>query len=80
MTTNDPQYPGPQGGYGGQDRPGPPPPGAQGTGRPGYEPRQGAMSRFFDSLRHCGIVRTQERWVGGVAGGVARRLDVDPTR
>ena len=79
MTTNDPQYPGPQGGYGGQDRPGPPPPGAQGTGRPGYEPRQGAMSRFFDSLRHCGIVRTQERWVGGVAGGVARRLDVDPT-
>lgn len=70
--------PGPQGGGGEQDRPGPPP-GAQYPGYSGYGPRPSAARRFFDSLRNCGIVRTQERWVGGVAGGVARRLDVDPT-
>ncbi|WP_172120288.1 PspC domain-containing protein [Actinomyces faecalis] len=34
--------------------------------------------RFFDSVRRTGLVRTEQRWVGGVAGGLARRLDVDP--
>lgn len=33
---------------------------------------------FFASIRRQGIVRTNERWVGGVAGGLARRLGVDP--
>lgn len=42
-------------------------------------PRRGhAMSSFFDSLRRTGLVRTEERWVGGVCGGLARRLGVDP--
>lgn len=38
----------------------------------------GASSSFFDSLRRIGIVRAQDRWVGGVASGVARKLGVDP--
>lgn len=33
---------------------------------------------FFDSVRRTGLVRTEQRWVGGVAGGLARRLGVDP--
>lgn len=37
-----------------------------------------ASASFFASVRRLGIVRSDERWVGGVAGGVARRLGVDP--
>lgn len=33
---------------------------------------------FFASIRRLGIVRTNERWIGGVAGGLARRLGIDP--
>lgn len=33
---------------------------------------------FFDSIRRIGIVRTEQRWIGGVAGGVARRFGIDP--
>jgi len=33
---------------------------------------------FFDALRRIGIVRTNDRWVGGVAGGVALRFGIDP--
>lgn len=47
-----------------------------GPGGPGY-PRPAGAS-FFASVRRLGIVRSDERWVGGVAGGVARRLGVDP--
>ncbi|MGC0142820.1 PspC domain-containing protein [Pseudactinotalea sp. Z1732] len=48
-----------------------------GTGaeRPGHG---GPGASFFDSLRRSGWIRTADRWIGGVAGGVARRLDVDP--
>lgn len=46
-------------------------------GPPGQPPRPPAAG-FFDSLRRTGLVRTRDRWVGGVAGGVARRLGVDP--
>lgn len=53
---------------------GPVPP--YGPGGPGY-PRPASAS-FFASVRRLGIVRSDERWVGGVAGGVARRLGVDP--
>ena len=41
-----------------------------GDGRP--------LSSFFDSLRRTGLVRTEQRLVGGVAGGLAQRLGVDP--
>lgn len=33
---------------------------------------------FFDTLRSSGYFRSQSRWFGGVAGGLARRLNVDP--
>ncbi|MDO4242427.1 MAG: PspC domain-containing protein [Actinomyces sp.] len=49
-----------------------PPPGWQGA------PRQSTTEGFFASIRRTGMVRTDQRWVGGVAGGVARRLGVDP--
>ncbi|WP_029068894.1 PspC domain-containing protein [Jonesia quinghaiensis] len=34
--------------------------------------------QFFNSIRASGFYRTESRWVGGVAGGVAARLRVDP--
>lgn len=33
---------------------------------------------FFAGVRRLAIVRTDDRWIGGVAGGIARRLGVDP--
>jgi len=33
---------------------------------------------FFDAVRRSGFFRADERWVGGVASGLARRLGVDP--
>ena len=33
---------------------------------------------FFQSIRGLAVVRTDERWVGGVASGVAKRFGVDP--
>lgn len=65
----------------------PPPagqPGAQPGGYPppagGYAPPSGRTGgdAFFDSIRRTGIVRSDERWVGGVAGGLAMRLGIDP--
>ena len=65
---------GPQ--YGPQ--PGPAPSFQQyGTPRPG--PQGESTHRFFDSLRGSGLMRTNERWIAGVAGGVAYRFGLDPT-
>lgn len=56
-----------------------PPSGAWGAGaQPAPSAQPGPAASFFDSLRRAGIVRTEERWIGGVAGGLARRLGVDP--
>ncbi|RPF27594.1 PspC domain-containing protein [Georgenia muralis] len=41
-------------------------------------PAGAAESSFFTSLRRTGVWRGQDRWIGGVAAGVARRLDIDP--
>lgn len=50
-----------------------------GSGTGAERPSHGGPGvSFFDSLRRSGLIRTAERWIGGVAGGVARRLDVDP--
>ena len=75
---SDPQYdpqpdPQPDPQYGPQPDPqyGPPQPGPQ-------RPRTRATTSFFDSVRRTGLVRTDQRWVGGVAGGLAQRLNVDP--
>ncbi|PZR54931.1 hypothetical protein DNL40_00585 [Xylanimonas oleitrophica] len=55
--------------------PGPRPSGAYG---PPPRPTGPAGDRFFDSVRRSGIARSEDRWVGGVAGGVAERLGWDP--
>ncbi|MFE7405689.1 PspC domain-containing protein [Isoptericola sp. NPDC057559] len=66
MSTDDlPQPPGPQPGAGG----------APATGGP-VPPRSG--DGFFDSIRRLGVTRSDDRWVGGVAGGVAERFGLDP--
>jgi phage shock protein PspC (stress-responsive transcriptional regulator) len=33
---------------------------------------------FFDWIRSQGIYRGRERWIGGVASGIAQRLGIDP--
>ena len=33
---------------------------------------------FFTQLRGIGLYRSEERWIGGVAGGVAARFGLDP--
>ncbi|ROQ37537.1 phage shock protein C (PspC) family protein [Frondihabitans sp. PhB188] len=50
-----------------------PSPGASTSGRPAPTPGQG----FFDWVRRLGIVRG-DAWVGGVCGGIAARLGIDP--
>ena len=37
-----------------------------------------ATPNFFDWLRGLGIVRGQDRWIGGVASGIAARTGLDP--
>ena len=66
---SDPQY-GPQ--------PDPQPDPQYGPQPDPQRPRTRATTSFFDSVRRTGLVRTDQRWVGGVAGGLARRLNVDP--
>lgn len=41
-------------------------------------PTQRGTDSFFASVRGIGLVRTTDRWVGGVAGGLARRFAIDP--
>ncbi|PJJ77175.1 phage shock protein C (PspC) family protein [Sediminihabitans luteus] len=41
-------------------------------------PSSDPMARFFDSLRRSGLSRSEDRWVGGVAGGLADRFGLDP--
>ncbi|MGO4491830.1 PspC domain-containing protein [Arthrobacter sp. 2YAF22_2] len=50
-----------------------PPPYSSAPPAPGAQPQN-----FFDWIRSHGIYRGRERWVGGVASGIAQRLGVDP--
>jgi phage shock protein PspC (stress-responsive transcriptional regulator) len=55
------------------------PAGAAPSTPPGAGPTPPAGGdRFFDSVRRTGLYRSEDRWVGGVAGGVADRLGWDP--
>jgi phage shock protein PspC (stress-responsive transcriptional regulator) len=36
------------------------------------------MNGFFAAIRRTGVVRSSDRWFGGVAGGLARRFGIDP--
>jgi phage shock protein PspC (stress-responsive transcriptional regulator) len=50
-------------------------------GNAGYQvpPQTGSGQRsFFEWVRSLGLVRGPDRWVGGVASGVAHRWDIDP--
>lgn len=62
------------GGAGTPPPPTPPPPYYGATPPPaGSEPQN-----FFDWIRSQGVYRGRERWVGGVASGIAQRLGIDP--
>ncbi|MCB7136687.1 PspC domain-containing protein [Cellulosimicrobium marinum] len=63
--------------------PGPAPAGAPGTTsddtpRDPGRPPGGGTDGFFDAVRRAGVSRSDDRWVGGVAAGVAERFGVDP--
>ena len=55
-----------------------PGPSYQQYGRPRSGRQGDSTRRFFDSLRGSGLMRTNERWIAGVAGGVAYRVGLDP--
>jgi phage shock protein PspC (stress-responsive transcriptional regulator) len=46
--------------------------------REGAGSRPAAGNSFFGWLRDLGIVRGEDRWLGGVASGLARRIGLDP--
>ncbi len=71
MTTQNP----------GSDGPVPPstPPGS--TPPPDAPPAERATahsSGFFTAIRGTGLYRSEDRWIGGVAGGLAARFGLDP--
>lgn len=45
---------------------------------PGGQTPRGQGQNFFDWIRSQGIYRGRDRWIGGVASGIAHRLGVDP--
>ncbi|MBO9567797.1 MAG: PspC domain-containing protein [Cellulomonas iranensis] len=64
-------------------------PAGAGTGSPGPTPGTGpqpgatppappSTSSFWSGIRRSGLHRSDDRWVAGVAGGLADRLGVDP--
>ena len=59
----------------GAGTPPPPPPPYYGATPP---PAGSQPLNFFDWIRSQGIHRGRERWVGGVASGIAERFGVDP--
>lgn len=36
------------------------------------------MEKFFSAIRSIGLSRGPDRWLGGVCGGLAVKLNVDP--
>lgn len=42
------------------------------------QPADAPPAGFFASIRRIGVWRTDDRWVGGVAAGVAHRMGIDP--
>lgn len=63
--------PGPGPGYGTGPAAGAPDPAAG-------APRPTGGQGFWDGIRRSGLHRSDDRWIGGVAGGLAARLNVDP--
>lgn len=48
------------------------------AGTPGAPSEPPSENSFFTSIRRTGMTRPAERWIGGVSGAVARKLDIDP--
>lgn len=44
----------------------------------GATPPHDGMTSFFNWFRSTGLHRSDSRWLGGVAGGIATRLGIDP--
>ncbi|MET4134009.1 PspC domain-containing protein [Pseudarthrobacter sp. PvP090] len=63
---------------GGAGTPPPPPPPPPPYYGPTPPPAGSQPQNFFDWIRSQGVYRGRERWVGGVASGIAQRLGVDP--
>ncbi|MBD8043950.1 PspC domain-containing protein [Arthrobacter sp. Sa2BUA2] len=55
------------------------PQGTQNTQGQAPFPRTSGSNSFFTWVRQLGIQRSPQRWVGGVAGGIAQRTGLDPT-
>ncbi|NMM94184.1 PspC domain-containing protein [Bifidobacterium oedipodis] len=50
------------------------------SGRPGQPPKAGKPEpRFFAWIRSSGLMRGDDRWIGGVCSGLAHRLGWSPT-
>lgn len=45
---------------------------------PGHHQPRAGTDGFFDAVRGIGLVRSDDRWIGGVGGGLALRFGVDP--
>lgn len=54
------------------------PPAAPGTAPQGTPSGAPGENSFFNWLRQLGIRRSPDRWIGGVAGGIAQRTGLDP--
>jgi phage shock protein PspC (stress-responsive transcriptional regulator) len=51
---------------------------AAGSYTPAGDAPAGSQQNFFDWIRNQGIRRGPDRWIGGVASGVAHRFGIDP--
>ncbi|MBM7819023.1 phage shock protein PspC (stress-responsive transcriptional regulator) [Cellulosimicrobium cellulans] len=65
-----------RGGPAGPTDPGQTPPHGSPQGPGGTRPS--GTDGFFDAVRRVGVYRSDDRWIGGVASGVAERFGIDP--
>lgn len=56
----------------------PPAPGPDGTPTGSPPPHASTGDGFFGAMRRIGVVRTDDRWIGGVCSGLAQRFGLDP--
>jgi phage shock protein PspC (stress-responsive transcriptional regulator) len=82
MNPEEPGTPGTAGTSGSQHEPAAGASAATGPENSSYPPAGGApatsQENFFDWIRNQGVRRGPDRWIGGVASGVAHRFGIDP--
>lgn len=59
-------------------QPGPGPTDGPTTPPPYAAPKPTGAEGFFTAIRRTGLYRSDDRWIGGVAGGIAGRFGIDP--